>query len=216
MTGRGCEWQGKHLDELRVTKILCQIILALKECHGHSGGAGDARGAKGDRRPILHRDLKPANVRGARLRFLADKPVSERARDPSPCDQVLLDGAGNVKLGDFGLAKELSSASRLAQTNLGTPYYMAPEIVNEKQYDERADIWCETRARAIVGSCPAHFVCALIQQGGRLHHLRGRSARAAVRGAQPARARPEDHDRARAAAAEAIFLGSFHDCAVDA
>ena len=161
MTGRGCEWQGKHLDELRVTKILCQIILALKECHGHSGGAGDARGAKGDRRPILHRDLKPANVRGARLRFLADKPVSERARDPSPCDQVLLDGAGNVKLGDFGLAKELSSASRLAQTNLGTPYYMAPEIVNEKQYDERADIWCGTRAQSVDSCCVLTHFCVV-------------------------------------------------------
>ena len=68
MTGRGCEWQGKHLDELRVTKILCQIILALKECHGHSSSAGDGHGAKGGRRPILHRDLKPANVSNARLR----------------------------------------------------------------------------------------------------------------------------------------------------
>ena len=61
---------------------------------------------------------------------------------------MLLDAAGNVKIGDFGLAKELSSASRLAQTNLGTPYYMAPEIVNEKQYDERADIWCAPHALA--------------------------------------------------------------------
>ena len=68
VTRRGCEWQGKHLDELRVTKILCQIILALKECHGHSSSAGDGHGAKGGRRPILHRDLKPANVSNARLR----------------------------------------------------------------------------------------------------------------------------------------------------
>ena len=32
----------------------------------------------------------------------------------------------NAKLGDFGLAKELSSESKFAQTNVGTPYYMSP------------------------------------------------------------------------------------------
>jgi NIMA (never in mitosis gene a)-related kinase 2 len=47
----------------------------------------------------------------------------------------------NAKLGDFGLAKELSSESRFAQTNVGTPYYMSPEMVNEMTYDERSDIW---------------------------------------------------------------------------
>ena len=54
---------------------------------------------------------------------------------------LLLDESYKLKLGDFGLAKELSSASRLAQTNLGTPYYMAPEIWASRPYGEGADMW---------------------------------------------------------------------------
>ena len=69
----------------------------------------------GKGKPILHRDIKPANI--------------------------LLDAQQNIKFGDFGLAKELSSESKLAQTNVGTPFYMSPEIINEKSYDERSDIW---------------------------------------------------------------------------
>lgn len=69
----------------------------------------------GELKPVLHRDLKPANI--------------------------LLDSEMNVKMADFGLAKELSSNTKFAQTNVGTPFYMAPEIINEKKYDEKSDIW---------------------------------------------------------------------------
>ncbi|CAN0278654.1 unnamed protein product [Pylaiella littoralis] len=71
-------------------------------------------GKGGARRPIIHRDLKPENV------FLTSENV--------------------VKLGDFGLAKELSGA-QLAETSVGTPYYMSPELINEQRYDERTDVW---------------------------------------------------------------------------
>jgi serine/threonine protein kinase len=72
----------------------------------------DEHGAK---RPVLHRDIKPANI--------------------------LLDANNNIKYGDFGLAKELSNHTKFAQTNVGTPLYMAPEIINEKSYDDKTDIW---------------------------------------------------------------------------
>ena len=46
---------------------------------------------------------------------------------------------GDLKLIDFGLAK--AGKTKHLKTIAGTPYYMAPEILNGDQYDERADLW---------------------------------------------------------------------------
>jgi len=63
---------------------------------------------------VVHRDLKPANI--------------------------LLSYDGDVKLADFGLAKIFKDGDSM-QTMLGTPYYMAPEILEGRPYNERADLW---------------------------------------------------------------------------
>ncbi|KAL8001431.1 putative protein kinase [Plasmopara halstedii] len=64
---------------------------------------------------VLHRDLKTSNV------FLTTDNV--------------------VKLGDFGIAKTLDSTLDQAQTVVGTPYYMSPEVCESKPYSYASDVW---------------------------------------------------------------------------
>ncbi|KIJ16610.1 hypothetical protein PAXINDRAFT_131361 [Paxillus involutus ATCC 200175] len=108
----------RPVPEDTIWNYFMQILLALQHCHhppshGRSGSGSDGDGK--DRRPqILHRDLKP--------------------------DNVFLDENHSVKLGDFGLSKALAQAS-FANTYVGTPYYMSPELMQEKAYDSKSDIW---------------------------------------------------------------------------
>ncbi|KAI0779573.1 kinase-like domain-containing protein [Fomes fomentarius] len=108
------------IPEDTVWNYFMQILLALNYCHHPNGGHGrtSSIGTEGDgkerRAQILHRDLKP--------------------------DNVFLDENNNVKLGDFGLSKALAQAS-FANTYVGTPYYMSPELMQEKAYDSKSDIW---------------------------------------------------------------------------
>lgn len=66
------------------------------------------------RRGIAHRDIKP--------------------------DNVLFDGRGRLKLADFGSA-ECFGDGRPMRALVGTPYYVAPEVVAGRDYDEKVDVW---------------------------------------------------------------------------
>jgi serine/threonine protein kinase len=54
---------------------------------------------------------------------------------------ILLGAAGAVKLCDFGVAGQLSDSLTRKNTFLGTPAWMAPEVITHAGYDMRADIW---------------------------------------------------------------------------
>ncbi len=66
---------------------------------------------------IIHRDIKAANI--------------------------LLTSTGKILLCDFGVAASLASSSHSKRsTFVGTPYWMAPEVITEgKTYDQKADVW---------------------------------------------------------------------------
>lgn len=87
---------------------------------------------------ICHRDIKPENI------LLSP----EESTEP---DKL------TIKLTDFGFACFYRPERGLKQV-LGSPLYMAPEIVREEQYDKKVDIWSVgIIAHILLSGCPPFF-----------------------------------------------------------
>ncbi|XP_029065580.1 serine/threonine-protein kinase Nek5-like isoform X10 [Monodon monoceros] len=91
-------------------------------------------------RKILHRDIKTQNI------FLSKNGMV-------------------AKLGDFGIARVLNNTMELARTCVGTPYYLSPEICQNKPYNNKTDIWSL--------GCVLYELCTLTHpfEGNNLHQL---------------------------------------------
>lgn len=72
---------------------------------------------------IIHRDIKSLNV------FVCEKSDTKTFLKYS------------LKVGDMGVAKEMMETNYMAQTLVGSPYYLSPEICKSEKYNSKSDIW---------------------------------------------------------------------------
>mmetsp|Transcript_107227 Transcript_107227/g.260330 ORF Transcript_107227/g.260330 Transcript_107227/m.260330 type:complete len:531 (-) Transcript_107227:133-1725(-) len=84
------------------------------------------------------------------LKYIHDKHVLHRDLKSS---NFFLSKSGNLKMGDFGIAKVLACTAACAKTQIGTPYYLSPEVCQEKPYTWPSDMWAM--------GCILYELCAL-------------------------------------------------------
>ena len=114
------------MTEEAIQSIMHEVLMGLDYLH-----------AEGK----IHRDIKvillPISPHMAQPSFrIQHAPIP-----PFKAANVLLSENGFVKLADFGVAGQNTATLSKCCTFVGTPFWMAPEVIRQDQYDSKADIW---------------------------------------------------------------------------
>jgi len=82
-----------------------------------------------------------AHVCQSTLKGLSDIHRSHRIHRDIKSDNILLNRRGEIKIADFGYAAQLTQEQQKRRTVVGTPYWMAPELIRGQDYHFKVDVW---------------------------------------------------------------------------
>ncbi|KAJ8747742.1 hypothetical protein K2173_013067 [Erythroxylum novogranatense] len=112
-------------DSLSIVMELCESYSLYDLVIRTSGGLNEVKSA------TIMRQLLEAIAHCHRFNIVH--------RDIKP-DNVLFDSRNRVKLADFGSADRLGAGEGMRSV-VGTPYYVAPEVLTGREYNEKVDVW---------------------------------------------------------------------------
>lgn len=99
------------LPEGSIATIMREVIKGLDYLHAESK---------------IHRDVKGMWISVSYCMLVHKIPTAAN---------ILLSEKGEVKLADFGVASQLTSSLEKRKTFVGTPFWMAPEVIKQSEYD---------------------------------------------------------------------------------
>jgi len=114
------------------------LCIAMDYCEGGDLSERVKRNRHADRHLAQDQVLRWFTQAVLALKYIHDKHILHRDLKSG---NFFLSKSGNIKMGDFGIAKVLECTAACAQTQIGTPYYLSPEICHGKPYAWGSDIW---------------------------------------------------------------------------
>lgn len=112
-----------NFDEMQIAIILREVLKGLEYLHSERK---------------LHRDIKG---RFTSRHFSSLLLLFQFFNILKIAANVLLSEQGDVKLADFGVAGQLTNTTSKRNTFVGTPFWMAPEVIKQSAYDSKVFIF---------------------------------------------------------------------------